>query len=930
VGFCLQQLAVLQSQIASVQIKSFTSLDNIEKWSNQPTWDAVLTNVNIVVSTYQVLCDVLYHGFVTMNSLALIVFDEGNQHYSNLHLNFSHTLLAHNCIKKNPGSKLMGGYYWPAKKQGNSVPHILGLTASPVMGSKLDNLEILESTLDARCTSPRVQKTDLALHVKLPTLMQILFGENDTLKETKSRTPTMNRLRLAFTNLNIHEDPEIVRLKSGNSDADKRKLKKLLMTTNTFVHMQLKSFIRVSGNVQQFLGDWAVDTYISQVTCDFIQCTELKEPKFLGWEHAEKQYLANIFRRLHSASRAINTLSQDRIADKARILIDFLRSCNENTIGIIFVKERTMAYMLYLLLSEHSDTSRLFRLGIVVGISSHTGAKKDIFEFSHHETQTKTLAKFRTGEINLLIATSAVEEGIDVPKCNLVICFDEPDNIKSFIQRRGRARSRESRLLLLLDKDAKRCIADWEDLEIQMKLQYEKEERCVQEQAKLEKNETEQSRSLILEVESTGAILEMDAATSHLECFCSRICPSGGIQMRPDYIILDKSQEASEGIKAKVLLPGILDPSLRVHQSESFWRSEKNARKDAAFQAYVALYKAGLVDDNLMPLKFPEPLKYMEKKYSLIEVQEQFNPWPRVAQAWEDKEQLQRRVLSVQDETGSTMCRIQMSIPAIFPDIEAIRLYWNLASEWMVEVGPATTTQYALLAADDTTALLNLSFGHRWELEPLRHIALFKAVDVDVPSFLRQEMSCVSMDCAGDPVGLLRDPQNRGHPYLFHKFLSAKPHMELMERPHKDYKSFSQDQPFIAVRKWSKRSDFLHPIISESAQHEAPLADYFTAYPQSLLNMDALPIAFSQFGLLIPSILHKVEVQLLVAELCATVLLEIEIEAPNFKLIRTAISAPVAREENDYEKLELLGDSVLKFLSSVFVLSKCKFAALWL
>lgn len=87
-GLCLQQLAVLQSQIASVQIKSFTSLDNIDKWSNQHTWDAVLTNVNIVVSTYQVLCDVLYHGFVKMNSLALIVFDEGKLHYSKLPLNF--------------------------------------------------------------------------------------------------------------------------------------------------------------------------------------------------------------------------------------------------------------------------------------------------------------------------------------------------------------------------------------------------------------------------------------------------------------------------------------------------------------------------------------------------------------------------------------------------------------------------------------------------------------------------------------------------------------------------------------------------------------------------------------------------------------------------------------------------------------------------
>jgi len=40
-------------------------------------WDAVLKNVKIVVSTYQILYDALSHGFVKMESLALIVFDEG-------------------------------------------------------------------------------------------------------------------------------------------------------------------------------------------------------------------------------------------------------------------------------------------------------------------------------------------------------------------------------------------------------------------------------------------------------------------------------------------------------------------------------------------------------------------------------------------------------------------------------------------------------------------------------------------------------------------------------------------------------------------------------------------------------------------------------------------------------------------------------------
>jgi hypothetical protein len=37
----------------------------------------VLTNVNIVVSTYAVLQEALAHTFVSRESLSLIIFDEG-------------------------------------------------------------------------------------------------------------------------------------------------------------------------------------------------------------------------------------------------------------------------------------------------------------------------------------------------------------------------------------------------------------------------------------------------------------------------------------------------------------------------------------------------------------------------------------------------------------------------------------------------------------------------------------------------------------------------------------------------------------------------------------------------------------------------------------------------------------------------------------
>jgi hypothetical protein len=45
--------------------------------TEQSLWDAVLDNVKVVVSTYQILLDALSHAFVRMESLALIVFDEG-------------------------------------------------------------------------------------------------------------------------------------------------------------------------------------------------------------------------------------------------------------------------------------------------------------------------------------------------------------------------------------------------------------------------------------------------------------------------------------------------------------------------------------------------------------------------------------------------------------------------------------------------------------------------------------------------------------------------------------------------------------------------------------------------------------------------------------------------------------------------------------
>jgi ERCC4-related helicase len=76
VQLCNQQAEVLNTQIP-VQLKLLRGEDSIEAWSNQDIWDAALFNVRIVVSTPQILLDAVTHAFVSMDRLALIVFDEG-------------------------------------------------------------------------------------------------------------------------------------------------------------------------------------------------------------------------------------------------------------------------------------------------------------------------------------------------------------------------------------------------------------------------------------------------------------------------------------------------------------------------------------------------------------------------------------------------------------------------------------------------------------------------------------------------------------------------------------------------------------------------------------------------------------------------------------------------------------------------------------
>eukprot|EP00051_Salpingoeca_urceolata_P020231 m.302045 g.302045 ORF g.302045 m.302045 type:complete len:1077 (-) comp19571_c0_seq12:105-3335(-) len=70
------------------------------------------------------------------------------------------------------------------------------------------------------------------------------------------------------------------------------------------------------------------------------------------------------------------------------------------------------------------------------------------------ERVRKKLADFRTGTVtNLLVSTPVLEEGIDVPDCDSVVCFDQATCFRAFVQWKGRARREESCLMTFFEDD---------------------------------------------------------------------------------------------------------------------------------------------------------------------------------------------------------------------------------------------------------------------------------------------------------------------------------------------------------------------------------------------------------------------------------------------------------------------------------------------
>jgi hypothetical protein len=128
---------------------------------------------------------------------------------------------------------------------------------------------------------------------------------------------------------------------------------------------------------------------------------------------------------------------------------------------------------------------------------------------------------------------------------------------------------------------------------------------------------------------------------------------------------------------------------VRTATSLQSWATERSAKRDAAFQAYTALYRAGLINANLLPARhtddelseFPIP----DHRPSLVPVSPPFDPWPLVAQCQHANPNVYSRTLLTLRSPNDAPAHMLLFTPITLPTIPEIVLYWNRSIQCQIE-----------------------------------------------------------------------------------------------------------------------------------------------------------------------------------------------------------------------------------------------------
>ncbi|KAJ5291466.1 ATP-dependent helicase dcl2 [Penicillium angulare] len=827
-------------------------------WETQEIWDLALRGVKVVFSTYAVLADAMTHGFIPLARLNLIVFDE-----------------AHSCRKAHPGRQLMRGFYQDAKSNGQKIPKILGLTAFV----DARNVQELERTLDANCRSPM-------------TNHQAMICKNFEKRPTKIFYPH-----------NGYSRPPIPHDLDMKKDAP-NELRNQSTTQSIKVFETMRRFFRQAGTIWETLGAWAVHRFLTH------RALWLNSGADYGQEIPCRKLIENLL-----SSTAIQLEQQGSVSEKVQTLISLLaEKIHPDFSGVIFVREKISAFILTELINTHPKTRGIFWSAACVG-SSNRSEHRYNSDLANVQKGEDVVRRLRDGRINLIVATSVLEEGIDIPACHLIISFDLPDNIESFIQRRGRARHHIPEHIIMIpsnDESFSCTLERWNELEKEM-------QNARMDHLRTQKTTGNGNRMNKLTLEhrlATGALLTNENAIAHLYHFCAVANNASYVHTYPQFSFESNHMEKAQ---STVLLPSCIHPTLRIVKGLHWWKTKQQAQQDTAFQAIRLLHMNKLVDDHFLPLfsKGPsfEKMEIKSPSHEIPRVDEYEAMWARLPGNWLERKLYRCRVTFTEDAVQDPDVNMAVYLPFQIEDFLQLHFSRGNHSHISATMHPPGTETMAtpelrqMLLKTSAILLFSTQAKPGW----LQYPELLPFFTPDIPLDELEEWLTIhegSTNMQGvrarvpilSPQGLIRSRDARCRPQIFLRWAQEIRSGALL----------------IECRALPKmRRLFSVPLVQENALSKSTKHNLLMA---TRCSIDFLPWKTSQASLTIPTIIQWLQLQLNTQALRRQVLQDFP--QMDSQLISEALAAPSFQLTVNYQRLEFFGDSILKFHVTAHVFDK--------
>ncbi|CAK9179473.1 unnamed protein product [Ilex paraguariensis] len=190
-------------------------------------------------------------------------------------------------------------------------------------------------------------------------------------------------------------------------------------------------------------------------------------------------------------------------------------------------------------------------------------------------------------QLNLLVATKVGEEGLDIQTCCLVVRFDLPETVASFIQSRGRARMPQSEYAFLVESGNQK--------ELDLIEHFKKGEDQMKEEiaSRTTSATLVDFQERIYKVDSTGATISSGSSISLLHHYCSKLPHDEFFNPKPQFFYFDDA----EGTVCHIILPS----NAPTHQIVSSPMSSlEAAKKDACLKACKELHELGALNNYLL------------------------------------------------------------------------------------------------------------------------------------------------------------------------------------------------------------------------------------------------------------------------------------------------------------------------------------------